>query len=389
MANGLKAAKLGPWRALALLVVCSLYTSTAFAACDPPVFTACPTALAAAKSLTGGTALIAISNPVYVNTICGGGTKQGFYLATDWGANPCHYMAASMPQGALIMSTGNAQYGVDYVNANTNSQSRNSGSTSADTELQALAASMGYGSMALYDTAVLEFDITPTVTGGVSFQYVFGSEEYPENAPPTSSLHNDVFGFWLSVGSGSKTNVALLPGSSTPVGIATINPGTNTQYYVSNTQAAYATEMDGLSTLLQTASYAVTAGVTYHVKLGIADGADNRLDSLIWLKYGSFSFTFPPPPPPPSPPPPSPPPSPPPTASQPPSTPSPLLTPATSPSSPAHSHTRPTPLTPSHHPYDHPSSYPPNPPPPPPPPPPTPSFSPASTSFTTSTPTSS
>lgn len=88
---------MGPSWALALVVACILYTSPA-SACDPPVYTACPTALAAAESLTGGSALIAISNPVFTNMICGG-TKQGAYLVTDWGANPCQYMAGSMPQG--------------------------------------------------------------------------------------------------------------------------------------------------------------------------------------------------------------------------------------------------------------------------------------------------
>eukprot|EP00877_Chromochloris_zofingiensis_P006714 jgi/Chrzof1/2296/Cz11g10020.t1 len=172
---------------------------------------------------------------------------------------------------------------------------------------------MGYPSMSLYDTAILEFDFVPSVSGDISFAYVFGSEEYPEYSP---SDYNDMFGFWISQGA-SKTNVALLPGTSTAVGIATINPTTNTQYYVSNwntgTNAAgtLATAMDGLSTLLQTGTYTVTSGVTYHVKLAIADGGDNTYDSVIWLKYGSFSFNFPSPPPPPPfnpPPPPSPPP---------------------------------------------------------------------------------
>eukprot|EP00877_Chromochloris_zofingiensis_P006711 jgi/Chrzof1/2293/Cz11g09330.t1 len=190
-----------------------------------------------------------------------------------------------------------------------------------DPELKGLATQMGYGTMVLKDTAILEFDFVPLVTGSFSFKYVFGSDEFPEYAPPTSSSYNDIFGFWIT-GGGTTVNIAMVPGTSTPVGISTINPGTNAMFYQSNTPATLATEMDGLSLELETAMYAVTAGSTYHIKLGIADGYDNKFDSLIWVKYGSFSFNFPPPPPP-SPPPPPPPPSPPPPSPPPPSPPPP------------------------------------------------------------------
>lgn len=40
-----------------------------------------------------------------------------------------------------------------------------------------------YPNKSLFDTVKLVFDITPSVSGPLYFQYVFGSEEYPNYAP--------------------------------------------------------------------------------------------------------------------------------------------------------------------------------------------------------------
>lgn len=56
------------------------------------------------------------------------------------------------------------------------------GTVSSDPDLQALSTAAGY-SQALKDEVLLTFDITPTVSGPLAFQYVWGSEEYPDFAP--------------------------------------------------------------------------------------------------------------------------------------------------------------------------------------------------------------
>ena len=48
-----------------------------------------------------------------------------------------------------------------------------------------------------YNAATLEFDFIP-YADTVRFKYVFGSEEYPEFAPPNNSTYNDVFGFFMA-----------------------------------------------------------------------------------------------------------------------------------------------------------------------------------------------
>eukprot|EP00877_Chromochloris_zofingiensis_P010772 jgi/Chrzof1/5949/Cz16g21190.t1 len=347
---------------LVLLSACSLqsFRTAAAATCNNATYTLCPSASTAALSLTGGSSLITVSNATYTTTVC----DPAIGLITSWGSPPCHYLGPTMPGGALILSTGNASFGTTPSNTNGGNSKQNNATQSLDPDLTVISSQAGYPGMKLYDTAILEFDFTTTISGPIGFQYVFGSEEYPEYAPPPNTSYNDIFGFWISLGA-SKTNVALLPGTSTPVGIATVNPVTNPQYFVNNwpqSPAIKDAEMDGLTVLMNTATCSVTAGQQYHVKLAIADGGDNKYDSMVYLKYGSFSFMFPPPPPPsPPPPPPSPPPTP---------APHPHL--STRP--PLHPHhptptIHPTPPTP-------PAPPPPPPPPTPPPPPPTPSATP-------------
>ena len=151
------------------------------------------------------------------------------------------------------------------------------------------------------DVAILEFDFIPT-SDSLSFQYVFGSEEY---FAFENSQYNDVFGFFLS-GPGitgpysspvfhpdGSVNLAIVPGSNPPlpITISSVNSVTpiNAQYFVDNRGGldtiAYA---DGYTTVL-TAYAAVQCGETYHIRLAIADGSDSGLSSFVWLQAGSFA----------------------------------------------------------------------------------------------------
>lgn len=85
-------------------------------------------------------------------------------------------------------------------------------------------------------------------------------------------------------------NVALVPGTTTPISVKSINQWINSAYYLDNkynfaltpVNGAYNSEFDGFTTLLTTQLYAVTAGQTYHIKLAIADGYDKNYDSIVW-----------------------------------------------------------------------------------------------------------
>jgi hypothetical protein len=89
----------------------------------------------------------------------------------------------------------------------------------------------------------------------------------------------------------------VLPNTTDPVSILTVNAVRST-YYIPNgfepldPATAKATELNGLTTLLKTADVYVTAGTTYHVKLGIADGYDSKFDSVVWIRAGSVRFNI-------------------------------------------------------------------------------------------------
>ena len=151
--------------------------------------------------------------------------------------------------------------------------------TAGDSQLTTLAG------FPTHDAAVLEFDFVPT-HDTVVFNYVFSSDEYNEFA---NSEFNDVFAFYVN-----GVNCALVPNTSSPVSINTINGGNplgtnpkHPEFYVNNDGGALNTEMDGLTTVLScTAS--VNPGQTNHMKLAIADGSDEQLDSNVFIQAGSL-----------------------------------------------------------------------------------------------------
>ncbi len=185
----------------------------------------------------------------------------------------------------LIMATGNVDQAPGNGTGNS-SQGPASGFGAGDADLAELSG------MTLNDAAILQFDFEATGSN-VSFNFVFGSEEYPEYV---NSI-NDAFGFFLS-GPGitgpflnNAANIALIPNTTTPVTINTVNAGMNSAYYVDNTVNAgnsSVVECDGFTTVL-TAFADVQCGETYHIKLAIADASDTSWDSFVFIEGSSFS----------------------------------------------------------------------------------------------------
>jgi len=140
-----------------------------------------------------------------------------------------------------------------------------------------------------YDASVLEFDLIP-VGNTLEFQYVFGSEEYPEFV---GSSFNDVFGFFISGDNPSgglyvNENIALLPGNNIPVSINNVNADSNSTYFIDNQGLNGQTIVfDGFTTVL-TAQISVIPSTPYHLKMAIADAGDGAYDSGIFLKAQSM-----------------------------------------------------------------------------------------------------
>lgn len=190
----------------------------------------------------------------------------------------------------IVLTTGRA---VEIDNAPGFFASTNN-SAPGDPDLNALLQSLGE-TYTTNDACVLEIDLT--VTGSqISFNYVMGSEEYPVFV---CDIFNDIFAFFITGPNPNGpdyngSNIALVPGTVTPVSINTVNNGsggfapscitTNTQYFNGQVNGiAY----NGNTVVLEAFAETIPCE-TYHFKLAIADGGDNIYDSGVFLEEGSF-----------------------------------------------------------------------------------------------------
>ena len=152
------------------------------------------------------------------------------------------------------------------------------------------------GGTQTYNASILEFDFIP-YSDTVRFKYVFGSDEYPEFAPPNNSSYNDVFGFFISgPGITGLQNIAKLPTNGSIVSINNVNAITNSQFYNFNgdgNSSPYNTnpmyiQYDGFTDVLEAVSK-VECGENYHLIIAIADVGDGQWDSGIFLEANSLT----------------------------------------------------------------------------------------------------
>jgi hypothetical protein len=217
------------------------------------------------NTLLAGNPGITFSNAVFTGDANAGGTFTGAKvdnLGIDNG---------------IILSSGNV---VSAAGANSSTRTTTIFGTPGDATLNASF------STSTQDAAVLSFDFT-TTTGNVFFNYVFGSEEYPEFV---SSGFNDVFGFFVD-----GKNIALIPNITTPIAIDNVNANTNSAFFRNNndgTPGPINLQYDGFTTVLTAQALGLSPG-THTLKLAIADVGDGRFDSGVFLQGGSLTVTPP------------------------------------------------------------------------------------------------
>lgn len=180
------------------------------------------------------------------------------------------------------------------------------GQTDADllTIAQSVTSNPSAGNInSVNDVISLEFDFVPS-SNVASFNFVFSSDEYTTYV---NSSFNDVFAFFVSgpgitgpFGAppgfpGGAQNVAVVPGTNTPITISTIFPaglpgeppaGLNPQLYVSNTGGTTHTH-NGFTVPIPV-ELNVQCGETYHFRFAIGDGTDTYLNTAVFLEAGSF-----------------------------------------------------------------------------------------------------
>jgi gliding motility-associated-like protein len=193
----------------------------------------------------------------------------------------------------IVIRNGIAKYSEgSYTGLNLSSQIN----TSGDADLQIISnSSLQTGNIT--DVGFIQFDFTP-LSSSFSFDFLFASNEYGQYQCGFS----DVFAFLLTdLTTNTQTNLAVIPGTTTPVSVKNIRDNVNNSSCLSNNSALFsrynvtnpatsAINMRG-ETVLLTASSPVIPNRTYRIKLAIGDYYDSNYDSAVFIKGGSFTTT--------------------------------------------------------------------------------------------------
>lgn len=151
------------------------------------------------------------------------------------------------------------------------------------------------------NASVLEFDFIP-LKDSIKFDFIFASNEYGQYQCDFS----DVFAFFLTdLVTNTTTNLAVVPGTDTPVSVTTIRDAAYEGWDdCGDANAEYFDKFygeDGLPEKDNPINYAgmtvpmsaiseVVPGRKYHIKLAIADYDDSGYNSAVFLKGGSFDL---------------------------------------------------------------------------------------------------
>jgi gliding motility-associated-like protein len=194
-------------------------------------------------------------------------------------------------QSGIVLSTGKLN---NVPGPNTSLSDDDATNWNGDTDLEIALEESN-----TTNATVIEFDVE-SVTNQISFRYLFASEEYQEGNSNTCN-YSDLFGFLIKPESAPDTdyeNIALIPGTQTPVKVTTVHSGIpgscspiNETYFGSWNDANYQPINFNGQTAVLTATANTTPNTLYHVKLVIADEQNYRYDSAVFLEAGSFDLT--------------------------------------------------------------------------------------------------
>ena len=175
-----------------------------------------------------------------------------------------------------------------------NLNTEGSGGWSGDADLEAFT-----GASNTNDASFIQFDFVP-LTDQLSFNFIMASEEYNQNFECTFS---DAFAFILTdLTTGVAENLAVLPGTTTPIQVTNIRPEVDGQcaavneeffgqynFLPFNDENTSATNMNG-QTVELTAISDVIIGNTYTIKMVVADDTDTAFNMAVFIEAGSFNI---------------------------------------------------------------------------------------------------
>ena len=230
--------------------------------------------------------------------------RSGNAQGTNNGIGYFNYNNSSFPmEEGVVLYSGNVN---EVPGPETGTQS--SGGWNGDSDLDDLIDEIEGNGPASNDATLIEFDFL-TFADEISFNFLFSSDEYGG----FQCQYSDPFGFFLTDEDGNTQNIALVPGTTTPVAVTTVrNPDfdclsggpcgsipPNPQFfdtYFGNGCGNVGADPNTAPinsrgyTKIMTANSAVIPGETYHIKLVIGDRGDSSYNSAVFLEAGSFNI---------------------------------------------------------------------------------------------------
>ncbi len=248
-------------------------------------------------SVTPNTNSTQIVNTILLNGGCVGATNITTRTGTDFGSfngigsftntNPSFPMTKG-----IVLSTGNISSA-----AGPNSTTLDEGTTAWTGDAN-LVTALGNPAANYLNASVLEFDFTP-ISPNFSFDFIFASEEY---GGFQCAGFPDAFAFLLTnTNTNTTTNLAVLPNINTPITVEQVRDNAFNSTCGSNNANFFGTFYGGSNgnisptnfngqTKLLTASSTLIPGITYHIKLVIADRNDVKYDSAVFVSGTSFNI---------------------------------------------------------------------------------------------------
>ncbi len=236
-------------------------------------------------------------NSVLLNGACIGATNITTRTGTNFGSfNGIGSFTNTNPNfpmtKGIILSTGNV---ASATGPNTNTLDEGIVTWTGDASL---VSALGNLTANYLNASVLEFDFTP-VSPNFSFDFIFASEEY---GGFQCAGFPDAFAFLLTNTFNNTTiNLAVLPSTNIPITVEKVRdnaynstcPSDNANFfgnfYGGSNGNISPTNFNGETKLL-TASSNLIPGVTYHIKLVIADRNDVKYDSAVFISGTSFNI---------------------------------------------------------------------------------------------------
>ena len=189
-------------------------------------------------------------------------------------------------ENGIMLSTGNALSGGNTQNNSILNEGESNWLTDTDLET-------ALGITGTLNATSIEFDFI-SVTNQIQFNYILASEEYYGNFP---CQYSDGFAFLIKEAGTNNPyqNIAVIPGTSTPVNTSTIHDeivgfcdAENNQYFDGYNLGD--TNYNGRTNVMS-ATASILPNVQYHIKLIIADQTDENYDSAVFIEGNSFSST--------------------------------------------------------------------------------------------------